>query len=259
MGWRRGQRGMGRRGPGRGTVRHPGRASAALARRVGALACLARCADMVGCARSLPRPSPLPFSSPGPTTPAHTPSARPPSARWMHHIPHPHAPPAGSARPPDRLTARPPARPPATEAPRSADTPAHPPARPVHTAPSRREPACAPALNKTPTRPPRKLRALRPLPPARPPRPHSSLPPRARLRARPQQHSRPPARPHLLARAQQEGAHGGGQPKAVGLHVGAAHHHGVVDAHPRRHAAARRVDEELDVLRRDRGGSTSVM
>lgn len=52
----------------------------------------------------------------------------------------------------------------------------------------------------------------------------------------------------LGARAQQESAHGGSQAKAVGLHVGAAHHHGVIDAHARSHAAAGGVDEQLDVL-----------
>lgn len=40
-----------------------------------------------------------------------------------------------------------------------------------------------------------------------------------------------------LTRTQQERAHGGSKAKAVGLHVGTAEHHGVVDAHAGCYAA----------------------
>lgn len=52
----------------------------------------------------------------------------------------------------------------------------------------------------------------------------------------------------LCPRTQQESAHGCRKPKAIGLHIAAAHQHRVVDPHPRGHGASGGIDEELDVL-----------
>ena len=56
----------------------------------------------------------------------------------------------------------------------------------------------------------------------------------------------------LGARRQQHGAHAGRLADAIGVHIASEKLHGVVDGQARRHAAAGRVDVEMNVLLRIR-------